>query len=165
LGEMGDDAPDENRCLQFLLSSMLPLDTGATKRPVAEWIRRAMLGEPHADGTREAKNMLANYGMKVASYYVGTDRFPFLAVAFNHRELNKVFHGSHWTARSGTNGVWKQSLERLPGSDRTKAPVYFTGGTARAVLVPMRAIFPPNGDPKASVTAVENDTVDLESNG
>lgn len=159
LGEMGDDAPDENRCLAFLLSSMLPLESGAVKRPVLEYIRRVMLGEPHSDSTRDAKAMLMNYGLKVVYYRVGAERFPFLAVAFNHRELSKVFHGTHWAARSGTNGVWKQSLERLPGAERSRNPIWFTGANLRAVLVPMRAIFPPEGDPKVAVTEGESDTV------
>jgi hypothetical protein len=163
LGEMGDDSPDEWRCVGYLSNSMIPLETGAVRRPVLEWIRRKMLGEPHNDSTREAGANLSAYGLKVVTYRVGADTFHFLAVANAHRELNKLFHGSHWSARAGTNGVWKQSLERLPGAERSKAVVWFAGGPQRAVLIPMRAIFPPDGDPKASVTGLEADAVEFES--
>jgi hypothetical protein len=156
VGDAGDDLPDEESCLQHILSSGMPLD-GAGKHSGMEWIRRAATGAGYEDGVEHAREILGNHGLKVQRSYRDKEQSLWLAVAYNHKELNRVFQGTHWAARAGAPGVWKQALERLHGAERSERPVWFRGGTSRAVLIPFKTIFPPDGNPERAAQAAESD--------
>jgi hypothetical protein len=156
VGDAGDDQADEISCLQHILSTGLPLD-GAGKHSGMEWIRRAAAGIGYEEGTDHAREILGNHGLKVLRRYRDGELTVFLAVAFSHKELNRAFQGTHWAARAGGTGVWKQALLRLPGAEPSKEPVWFRGGTSRAVLIPFRAVFPPDGNPERAAQEAESD--------
>src|SRR5262245_13737270 len=139
--------PDEERCLQYLMTAVIPLDGVTTRRAVGEWVRRCAIYPTHDERAIEARKVLANYGLKIAYQYQDGKRQNSLAVAFSHKELSRIFTGTHWAARAGTSGVWKQAMERLPGAERARSPLWFSGGNARAMLLPFTTLFPPDGDP------------------
>ena len=157
-GEAGDDMPDEERCLAYLQTAIVPLETTGPRKAVGEWIRRATIYPTHDERAIEARKVLANYGLKITYIrHEGGARINSLGVAFSHKELSRVFAGTHWAARAGTNGVWKQALERLPGTERAKSPLWFSGGNARALLIPFTTLFPPDGDPGRAQSESELD--------
>jgi len=171
MNDSGQDAPDEARCLQYLLNTKLPIETGPTKHSVAELVRRATIDRPLVgeestaayDRIRHAKYVLNAHGLKVVLAGPLNGRYQALAVAFSNKDLARAFEGTHWAARSGTNGVWRQALERLPGTGHSNAPLYFASGNARAVLVPFGVIFPPDGDPEAAQKLIDSETLTADA--
>ena len=113
LTETREDTPDSDRCLQHLLTSSVMLDGGAKPQTVAHWVARAAaeLSNDSMDD-RPGERALGVIGMRVQQSRIGAQ---WLAVAVAHQGLARLFQGTHWQARSGANGVWGQSLARLPG--------------------------------------------------
>jgi hypothetical protein len=153
LAEAEDDARDEESCLQHLLTQTIPLDGTGSKRPVAEWIRRAAGLSPTEDEQdggatgqtiNDAKTILGRYGLSVKA--LGEDQV--LYVASRHAELGKLFAGTHWAGRSGSVGVWTQTLRRIRGAHPSGKTVWFTGASAKATMLPIADILtdPEPGD-------------------
>lgn len=57
-----------------------------------------------------------------------------------HAGLAALFNRTHWSARSGASGVWRQAFLRVPGAQPSPAPIRFRGVQTRAVLVPLAAV-------------------------
>jgi hypothetical protein len=155
--ERADELADWQHCLQRLASSICPGFRSGAQMTVGTVIaqaagRRMMRDSETGDDTRaptpqeqgDAAAMLATIGLRVlqavpvrdeAGQVVGYREM--LAVANAHAGLNALFTPSHWQARSGANGGWKQSLERCPGAQASPTGVRFRGPQQRAVLVPL----------------------------
>ncbi len=128
--EVGDEESDEGRCIQHLLTSTVDVYRNGDKRTVAEWIRWAR-GESRGDPS-EAKRVLGTCGLQIVK--AGGEEC--LAVANQHQQISRFFQETHWSARSGTQGVWIQALRRLPGA-RASPPVSFNGTNSRATVIPV----------------------------
>ena len=130
LSEIEDDARDQDRCAQYLLTYSIDPHRNGSRKSIAEWIRIAA-GWVVGNDPHEANKMLMGYGLKV--------RGEVLLVANYHHELATLYQPSHWAGRSGSMGVWVQALRRLPGADRAGA-TYFGGPTSKATSVPLASI-------------------------
>src|SRR5262245_65333031 len=100
--------------MQSLLNSALPLDV-QPRLPVAALLRHGTLPSSEDDPRRQirAKATLSQHGLKIIlTGPKNRAHYRALAVAHNNGALARIFAGTHWAARSGTNGVWKQSLQR-----------------------------------------------------
>lgn len=137
LAEIEDDARDEERCLQHLLSSAVPI-AGGVKRSIAELIEHANSDDPEIDW-RPAERTLETYGLAVKrTGEKGETRY--FAVANYHVELARLFEGTHWSGRSGTMGVWVQALRRIEGAERSAGNIRFASMTGKAVILPLGAV-------------------------
>jgi hypothetical protein len=145
--ERADELADWARCIEHLTTSAGPILPGkmpatvgtlmamAAARPV---IRDADTGDsrrPDPKQQADAADMLSMIGVRVMEH--APNQPAMVAVANSHKGLNGVFQGSHWQARSGASGTWKQALGRCPGAVASAAAVRFRGTQQRAVLVPL----------------------------
>jgi len=139
--ERADELADWERCIGHLTSSLAQAKWGnGEQRTIGTLIAiaagRAVMADDQV-ATRidreVAQGVLATYGLKVHPDIDGPD----LAVANDHRNLSQLFDSSHWRARSGASGVWRQALLRAPGARASTIPIRFRGPQARAVLVPL----------------------------
>jgi len=89
--------------------------------------------DPPATDRTDANNTLQRYGIKV----VLKDGKQMVSVANAHQGLAGLFRGTHWDGRSGTDGVWRQALQRVPGAFANPSPLRFNGPSVRNCLVPL----------------------------
>lgn len=143
LAEISDNATEQERCLQHMGSTAIPLDaSGFTKRATAEWVARA-LSDSIDDNQAEAARVLGMYGLKIVKH----EDAQFLAVANSHVELNKIFEGTPFLG-----GVWSQALRRLDGAVVPRGAkgkpknIWFPGGEAKATLLPIALLVDPNNE-------------------
>jgi hypothetical protein len=147
--DRADELADWQRCVQHLVSSLAQAKwSGGEQRTIGTLIAIAAGRPVMADNqvpTRadreEAQSVLASYGLRIHPDLDGPD----LAVANDHRNLAHLFEASHWRARSGASGVWRQALLRAPGARPSSSAVRFRGPQARAVLVPLRHVLGDDG--------------------
>jgi hypothetical protein len=165
--ERAEEMPDWQRCLQHITSSRADHWRNGEKLTFGTLIaiacnRRVMrpgAGDdsdailPDQSDRALAQDVLASHGLRVE-----LDRYPDgklrpnpdgewdgrLAVANAHAQLNGVFQGTHWAARSGAAGVWRQTLGRVPDAERGPA-IWFRGVKQRTVLVPLRFVLQQQG--------------------
>ena len=143
MSEAEDDIADCDRCLWHMLS--MPLDTykGGEKKSVGTWIKEASGGSSMlADDDSEANRTLLNYGLRVTVDYADTPgaAIKVLHVANAHQGLAQLFRDTHWGARSGTSGVWVQSLRRLNGAVAGKKAGRFGGAVSRYTSIPLSTV-------------------------
>jgi hypothetical protein len=144
--DRADELADWERCIGHLVSSPAQAKwSGGEQRTIGTLIAIAAGRPVMADNqvpTRadreDAQNALAIYGLRVHPDIDGPD----LAVANDHRNLAQVFENTHWRARSGASGVWRQALLRAPDARPSSSAVRFRGPQARAVLVPLKHVLP-----------------------
>jgi hypothetical protein len=147
-----EGARDQERCLQHLLTSLLPPD-GPNRHSVGHWVAQAVDGIPAEqrqesfytagfdDGRKAASDMLGPYGMRI----VTVDGQKWFAVANTHQGLARLFAGTHWLGRSGTTSIWMQTLMRLPDARQTEKTMRFDGAaTGRATLIPLAIVYQPD---------------------
>lgn len=131
-----------------------PWDKGRkiTIRQLVHWASaRATPGAAHNDDSddgerfgghinaRRAGAALRMNGMALISSRKDDDRgTEYLAIAFRHSALNRIFRGTKWQ-----DSVWRQSATRAPGAETRK--VRIEGGAEGAVLVPIAAILGEEG--------------------
>jgi len=140
LAELHDDASDQERCLQHLLTTAIPKDGGGlARRPVALHVERAASDPDSFDDTSpaEAQRILGTYGLRIEK----RDGQKYLGVANNHVELAKLFEGTQWASQPGAMGVWVQALRRLPMAEASTRAMYFAGATCKGTLVPLELCF------------------------
>lgn len=137
LAESDDDMRDEERCLQHLLTSIIPPDGSSNKHAVGEWVRRAAGGTHFDADAAMAQQILGTYGVKVLRAPGAGGKADRLAVANAHAGLARLFAGTHWASRSGTSGVWSQALKRLPMTESSKKTLWFAGGSGKATVLPL----------------------------
>lgn len=154
--ERAEEMPDWARCLQHITSSMPPVGGLREQRTLGTWLaiaaNRKVLRdeqgqprEPERVERDQAQDVLAASGMRfeLARRADGSPELNAagewegaMAVANSHQQVQAIFEGTHWAARSGAPGVWRQTLERVPGSMKG-APVWLRGTKTRTTLVPI----------------------------
>jgi hypothetical protein len=142
IAETSEDQVDEDLCVNHLLSSTVDFYRNGGRKPLAMWVRIAANLEPNTD-MQEGRRVLEAFGMK----YLDADRM--LAIANSHRGLGELFRDTHWAGKSGSVGVYVQSLRRLAGAVRAPKVYWFAGVASRATLVPIDLLAPkfkPDGD-------------------
>jgi hypothetical protein len=147
-GMSEDELGDADRCLSHLLTSAVDVFRNGARKTVAQWVGEACDNQVKVgvlDERAEAQTVLQGYGMRVIDLAPKLEdgstgvRGRWLAVANSHQGLAQVFQNTHWAGRSGTLGVWSQTLRRVTGA-LTHSGLRFSGHQSRAVLVPIDAV-------------------------
>lgn len=143
LAELESDLTDEKSCLGYLLSTMLEAPHDRMRYPIGRWIGRVAGREDGLEAKQRdyANKTLQEVGLKI----VQVEGEPWLAVANVHRGLAKLFEGTQWGSRPGAQGVWVQSLRRLP--HKVPAKALWFGCTSKATLLPLHICLPAGGSP------------------
>lgn len=173
--DRAEELPDWARCLQHITSSTPPMSGLRKPWSIGTWLaiaaNRKVLredgevntGDPRRPGRSErdeAQDVLAACGMRFVPALVdptqegsgikldaGGEWDGHLAVANNHQQVQAIFDRTHWAARSGAPGVWRQTLERVPGATKG-SPVWLRGVKSRTTLVPLQHVLA-GGAPEA----------------
>lgn len=138
--EVFEQASDQERMLQHLLTKAVDPWRAGTRRSLGEWIEIAANLSPDPGlNPVDAQNVLRAYGLNLVDDPGG----KFLAIANQHTELAAIFEKTKWYGRPGSAGGWRQSARRLDGARSPKDPLYFgSGPRARATLVPLHHVLP-----------------------
>lgn len=145
LAELQGGLSDEAACLQYLLST--PYENAHDRRryPIGHWVGRAAqwpgfdnLEMEYLDAARTHLHLM---GLKLVTH----ENKLWLAIANCHQGLSRIFEGSHWAGRPGTQGVWVQALRRLPHFVPKKA-LWF-GVPSKATLIPLEICMPVGESP------------------
>lgn len=142
--ERADELADWQRCLGHLTSCVAAHKwSSGEQRTIGTLIAMAAgrgviatdSGEVAAGPIerQQAQDVLATHGLRLWPDINGDQ----VAIANDHRGLAQLFERTHWGARSGASGVWRQALLRVPGARPSERAVRFRGPQARAVLVPL----------------------------
>lgn len=137
------EASDEASCLTHLLSSTLDSPHDRQRRTIGDWIRIAAGTHPDYQGddrVRLARRLLAEAGLAVY-FEPPPDRGVWLRVANQHQGLARIFAGTHWQQRPAADGVWVQSLRRLPGARVPKKTIW-VGASVRGSEIPLTLCLP-----------------------
>lgn len=129
--ERAEDVADWQRCLDYLMTSPTEIYRGGAPRPIGGMVARCARPSDVAD-QEEAARALGQVGLRVDA------NAQVLYVAAAHQGLAKLFRESHWAARSGTDGVWTQSLRRVPGA--AKSVQRIGGRPMRCTILPLAEI-------------------------
>ena len=113
---------DERRCLAVLMEHIIRIDTGASYN-IAELISMAS-GEVISNFSEAANATLQRYGIK---YVEGG-----FAVSNTHTAIAKILEKTPWSAN------WGRMLSRLEGATKPDKGIWFSGGTSRVVMLPLR---------------------------
>ncbi len=143
LAEATEDVADWERCIAHLMSCQLDYYRGGERKSVGAWVMQAAGMERGADKTDidDANKALANYGMRVHRHVVSREHsYYVLRVANSHKGMNELFRDTHWAGRSGTSGVWVQSMRRVPDAIIGKKPTTFNGVMQRYTEIPVGKI-------------------------
>jgi len=144
LGEAEDTGRDEERCRDYLLTSSIdPFRSGA-RRTIGDWLWQAAGKGGFNTDVAEANKVLGTYGLKV----IGPAGDQWVCIAHYHKGLSEIYAGSQWAGRSGSLGGWVQPWRRLDGAGGTRDPIWFSGGSGRAVKVPLASVMPGDGPPR-----------------
>lgn len=115
---------DEVQCLNHLLTYHAEMLWGGGRQFMSIGYLAALV---QRDATAERRLQLANWGVAFRDEGAAG---RWLVVAHQHQSLERIFRGTRWE-----RGVWKASLERLPGA--TVGPsVRFAGYQGRGVWLP-----------------------------
>ncbi len=63
-----------------------------------------------------------------------------------HQGLQAIYRDTHWTGMSGTNGVWVQAMNRVPGRKPAKSNLWFATVPTRCWLVPLGEVLGGDGE-------------------
>jgi hypothetical protein len=69
----------------------------------------------------------------------------YLAVANEHQGLEEIFRGTPWR-----NGGWRAVLGQMPGAEKNHAASFGGAKRSKAILIPGRAVLPPDDDSEAA---------------
>ena len=141
LSEAEDDEADWQRCLSHMMQSPVEMFRSGERCTVGSWVMQAC-GIIEGDGKAEANRVLSNYGLRVKHTKVpGVGQMLMtLMVANAHQGLSHIFKETHWSGKSGTSGVWVQSMRRVPGASVGKSPTRFDGVMTRYTEIPLKDI-------------------------
>lgn len=167
LAEVSEATPDHTACVMHILTSLQQARGGDEREQIATWVGRALNLSAAAhdaldqDKAKAANDRLVQIGLKLVSARrkPATDKAPaswgqcaydrdlpgFLAVAHTHQGLSKVFEGTDWR-----DGVWKQSLGRVPEAIQSVDMKFGPMRKTRAVLVPLYEVLDEEDLPPAS---------------
>lgn len=138
--EEEENEQDQERCLSHLLSSQVDMYRKGERETVGDWVVRAAGMGPVGTNVEDANRLISGLGLKVVRG--GLSKTNFLAVANYHQGLSGIYANTHWAGKSGTMGVWVQSLRNLTGAAASKKPVYFGGKAGRCTLIPISTVIP-----------------------
>jgi hypothetical protein len=140
--DLGEENSDQYSCLNHLLTSAPDVHRSGIRRTVGDWIEIA-IGRRKEEGGNgdpaEANLALALVGVKVA--FDPKDSRWWFMVANAHRGLEAIFASTKWAGKSGTIGVWIQSLKRLTEA-QPSGPQRYSGAHLRGVKVPLMYVMP-----------------------
>ena len=158
LVEENDDVPDHQRCLDYLLASLVDPRRAGERRTIGQVIAE-LVGV--ATGSGEiASEVLDTIGLKLVMRDVklvagdgdeddenearlaGNHKLePRLLVANTHRGLLDLFANSPWAGTAGSGGAgWVQALRRIPGAEWGDA-VRFGGIKIRVTNLSLKDAF------------------------
>lgn len=128
---------DESACLARIMEHVTRTTTSVgntVERSVGELVRIAVLGNVMTGASDavepdEAAETLSRLGIRAQFAH------DYVTVSNTHSAMAKLLRDTPWP----TN--WGRILKRLPGAEATEKPVYFSGGSARGVNVPLKVIF------------------------
>lgn len=147
LDEAQDDGADWERCLAHLMTSPIDLYRSGEKRSVGSWVMQAAGRDPARHDIEEANRALGGVGLRVKEVRVGPIRpYYVLMVANAHQGLAALFRETRWTGKSGSSGVWVQSLRRVPDAQPGHVPARFDGVLTRYTEVLIDTILGPKND-------------------
>jgi len=136
LAESENDIADHERCLSHLMTQIADIYRNGERRTIASWIQQAAGKLPGKTDDGEANRVLGSFCMKVAK----VDDVQYLFVANSGAGIASLFKDSHWAGRSGTVGVWVQSLRRIPGACAHGSNLRFEGAPLRCTRIPIKEI-------------------------
>ncbi len=135
--EKRSNRPDNELCLEWLLSSRVEQWVGGGKATIGGLISEASgLSTANSDDQKRANKYLMQNGLKfVLKTTLRGDPVKFLFISNNHKGLFDLFRGTKWGMRAGTTGVWMQSLRRFQGASESNA-LRLDGQRNRGILLP-----------------------------
>lgn len=139
LRETSDDLADWERCIAHLMAAKVDFYRGGERKSVGTFVMQAA-NMINGGDAGEANRALANYGMRVRRVGTGAQGYYALLVANAHSGLNDLFKDTHWCGRSGADGVWAQSMRRVPDAKTGGAPTTFAGAQSRYAEIPVQNI-------------------------
>ncbi|MBE2191879.1 MAG: hypothetical protein IAE63_06840 [Alphaproteobacteria bacterium] len=144
-----DEKSDHERCVVWLMSSMMDIYRSGERRTVSDWIRQAADMRDGTEGwsdieVKEARRALENVGLKVSDKLIDGKRVWFLSVANEHQGLTGLFRDAHWIGQSGADGVWVQALRRV--RDAKPDQQRFSGMRLSCTTIPFPSIFGEDAD-------------------
>lgn len=144
LTELSDDASDQERCLQHLLTTAIPRGAGFNGHAVAHYIERAASDDEN-DVPAEANRLLNTHGLKV---FRDDKKRQWLAIANYNVELAKIFADTQWSGQPGALAAWVQSLRRLPLAEKSIGNIRIGSVAGKAVLIPIELVVTGERDKK-----------------
>lgn len=132
-----EEDADHVQCVMHLLSRGADAWSSGRKKTVGDLINDAR-------DNAEAARALRSYGLALQKDDAGR---PVLAIASNHDGLRELYAGTRWA-----QGVWTQSLARVPGATKPNKVVNFGGARSRAIFIGMEW-----------VGGVDEDATDLDT--
>ena len=115
---------DELRCLYTMMETLVRMPSGENAS-IAELVRTASEAMI-IDEVGLCQAALKNHGFKAVQ--------GGFCVANQHSELKKIMERTPWPAN------WSQILGRLPGAAASEKTIWFSGGSVRAVVLPITYI-------------------------
>ena len=148
LGEESDDTPDPQRCLDYLLGSLVDPRRAGERRTIGQLLEDEISRSLKHRGIAATpvvmveSDLLDAIGLKLVFRALARDQFePRLLVANAHRGLFDLFDGSPWRGSPAAGGAgWTQALRRLPGAEPGK-PIRFGGVQSRVTDLSLRVAF------------------------
>jgi hypothetical protein len=148
LQETSAGTSDQVECWQHLLASIIDPYRQGARSGLRDWIDKASNRPPKgmasytAEIQKQANDVLQTYGLRVVFLpeirrafgarmtpeLEASLRPPYLAVANKHPSLAALYKEKRWA-----NGVWAQSLKRLPGALAPPKPIWLAGDDANAI--------------------------------
>jgi hypothetical protein len=167
LAEQEGNEDDSRSCLNYLAT--LAIEAGSDRRRtpigtlalIADYVQLDGMSEaPSSAQAERAQEALAANGLRVVRRKLGNKLGAYLAVPNKHAQLARLFDRTIWGSKSGADGVWKQSLQRLV-EDRKECinfQIHMGGTNCRCTMLPLELIRPlkaqesnsPGGPPAAS---------------
>lgn len=141
LAELMGDVSDEKACLIHLLSTVAELPHDRRRNTLGRWV--GIAAGHFEDGNADLANrLLCEHGLKVVSHFLK----KYLAVANTHRGLERIFDGTQWAGKPGTQGGWVQALQRLPHlvplGETGKPKALWFGVAAKGFYLPIALCLP-----------------------
>lgn len=140
LTEAEDDDADWQRCLNHLMQSPVEFFRNGERRSVGSWVMQAAGMDRGNPDAAEANRVLGSIGMRVKEHVYTDKPVKVLLVANAHQGLASLFRDTHWSGKSGTSGVWVQSMRRVPNAQAGDKPTRFDGVNTRYTMMPIAGL-------------------------
>jgi hypothetical protein len=114
--------------LAHLLQSPADLQRHGERPSIGTLVMKGAMDD--ADG-EEARRILSDHGLELASYPKRSRAERCLYVANKHPRLSRIFEGTRWGG-----GKWREDLGRLPGAIKPPDTQWVGASKTRCVIVP-----------------------------